>query len=288
MTDADRPDRRDLADGEVLAAYLDGETDEVTTARLERRLADEPALAARLDALAAARTRLQRLSEVRAPDDVRRRLRARIAEERAGGAPAHAAAPMVQRRRTWMAAVAPRLAVAVVALVALVALGAAVTQLLSGGASGSGAEQAAMGTSEPAGGAAAEDRGGAETGRAFDDTEAAAGVAGGSEAAAAGAPTGPVTQAAPTVEGDQEIVDRALRQPRRPPGNLRIRERRLRQRAGLATDRLCVAGLDALTVDLVQRGGRLVLALLLDAPAPQIVLVDPRTCEPQRLIPADS
>lgn len=277
MTDADRPDRGDLTDGEVLAAYLDGETDEVTTARLERRLADDPALAGRLDDLAAARARLQRLSEVRAPEEVRRRLHARIAEERATGTTGPAVTPTVeraQRRRAWMAAVAPRLAVAVVAVVALVVLGAAVVQLLGVGAADSGGESAAMEASEAADGRVADDLGGAE-------------VEGESREATADAGREPAAQEAPTVRSDDQIVDRALRQQRRRPGELRSRERRLRRRAGLAADRLCVVDLDAMTVDLVERDGRLVLALL-DPSGSQIVLVDPRTCAPERMVPAGS
>lgn len=277
MSDADRPDHDDLADGEVLAAYLDGGTDEVTTARLERRLAGDPALARRLDDLAAARARLQRLSEVRAPEEVRRRLRARITQERATSATAAATGPVErgQRRRAWMAAVAPRLAVAVVALVALVALGAAVVQLLGSGAPDSGSEGAAMAASEAAGTAETADLGGAEAERGSDQADAAA-------------DSEPAPRAVPTVRSDQQIIDRAVRQQPRRPGDLRARERRLRQLAGLPNDRLCVADLDALTVDLVERDGRLVLAVLVDAPGSQIVLVDPRTCAPERTIPAGS
>jgi anti-sigma factor RsiW len=264
----------------VLAAYLDGATDEVTTARIERRLAADPALAARLDELATVRARLQRLSQVRAPDDVRQRLRARLTEERMSDAAtdparvesAPAGGEQADRRRRWMAGVAPRLAVAVVALVAIVALGAAAVQLLGGvGASGSG-ERAAVADSDGGGEAAQEDAGAAE-GR---DQAATSPDAMPSEAAAAAD--------VPTVRRDQQVIARALRQERRTPRELRARERRLRRRAGLPTDQLCVTDLEGRTVDLVQRDGRLVLAVLVP-PGDQIVLVDPRTCAPERTIP---
>lgn len=289
MTDADQPDRDDLADGEVLAAYLDGETDEATSARLERRLATDPALAARLDALAATRARLQRLSDVHAPDDVRQRLRARLAEERAAGtAPTGVADGPRTGRRRWMTTVSPGLAAAVVALVAVVVLGAAAVQLLDLTVSDLGAEGAGLEASGPRDRAADADDGGEvdDLGGQTSGGRAEAGANGSAETAggAGSSEAAGVPRPAPTVQGDQQIVDRARRQPRRGPAELRARELRLRRRAALDTDRLCVRELDARTVDLVERDGRLVLAVLLDA-GEQIVLVDPRTCAPERTIP---
>jgi hypothetical protein len=93
-------------------------------------------------------------------------------------------------------------------------------------------------------------------------------------------------QAAAEVAGDAEIAARAERLRADPPENLRARERRLREQAGLPMARLCVRELRATTVDLVDEDGRVALAVMIRGASPQIVLLDPRTCAAIRTIPA--
>lgn len=137
-------------DGAVLAAYLDGDTDEVTTARLERRLASDPALGARLDAIAATRMRLQRVDGVPPPPGLADRIDIALRELRTEQRPASgtaAASPgevavapnsrlahATSRRRraaTLLAAAAGFLVVAVIGAGAVRGFGGLVT---SGGA----------------------------------------------------------------------------------------------------------------------------------------------------------
>lgn len=292
-------------EGALLAAYLDGDTDELTTARIERRLASDDAFAARLDALAAMRARLQRLDEIVVPPAVRTRLHERLDAERAASGDTDRrhvpgrAAPLgtedpgmtteVRRARRWPALAAPAPALAAAAAIVVVAvLGAAAVlgQLGTGGTAGSaeggvslqdqdgaaeGAPQAAAPAEEAAGDAAG---GGATT------AERAA-----SEAARGGGTRGD-QQAAAKVEGDADIAARAERLRDDPPSDLRARERRLRERAGLPTARLCVREVRATTVDLIDEDGRVALAVMVRGPSPQIVLLDPRTCAAIRTIPS--
>lgn len=285
-----------LDEGALLAAYLDGGTDEVTTARIERRLADDDALAERLDGIAATRARLQRLDEVAAPADVRARLREVLHAERAavdgadgaaGRAGRHAARDAggpADGRRRWSARAAPAMAaVAAVVLVAVLGAAAVLGQLGTGGS-----EESA------GGGVSLEADAGAEAGapQAAAPEDDAAGATGdgaaamdadgdGTDAARGG---GTDRQAAAEVDGDADIAARAERLRGDPPGDLRARERRLRDRAGLSTARLCVRELEAATVDLVDEDGRVALAVLVEGPSPQIVLLDPRTCAAIRTI----
>ncbi|HEX6255363.1 MAG TPA: hypothetical protein VFZ70_06090 [Euzebyales bacterium] len=259
-------------DGELLAAYLDSETDDTTTARLERRLADDAALAERLDAIAQVRMRMQRLSEVSAPDEARQRLREELARVRGGttvGGPAGADAPTgAGRRRWWALRAGPALAAAAVLVIAV--FGAATLLRPVGGSEESGeALVADEGDAAEAAGA-----GGADDAPQAD--EQPAGEAADTAAAQA--------QAAP-VDSDSEIATRALELRADAPDDLRARERQLRERAGLPTDRLCVTELDAATVDLVDEDGRVALAMLL-SDVDQIVLLVPRTCAAIRTIPA--
>lgn len=279
------PDARD--EGALLAAYLDGDTDEVTTARIERRLASDDALAARLDALAATRARLQRLDEVTAPADVRARLRERLQTERAGpDTDEHDVTTEVRRPRRWSVRAMPVLATAAaIVLVTVLGTAAVLGQLGSGG------------TEESAGGEVSlEDQAGAgaEEPQAAAPDEAAGRAAGGGAGAmtAESAASEPVRgddtrtdeQAVARVEGDAEIAARAERLRADPPGNLRARERLLRDQAGLPTARLCVGELRAATVDLVDEDGRVALAVMVRGASPQIVLLDPRTCAAIRTI----
>ncbi len=282
MSDPRDHDVDALDEGELLAAYLDGETDDVSTRRLERRLADDVALAARLDALAATRAQLQRLGQVEMPDDVRQRLRERLARERAPETPA--VAPRTRRQR-WRARFAPIAAAAAVALVAVVGL-ASVGPSLGGGGTEEAGESAAMAEPEaPPPELSAPAAGAAEDERAVDSAvgEEAADGTGGRDEAAEQSQDG-VARAPVTVDGDAEIAARAERLLEDPPASLRTRERRLRRRAGLPIEPLCVADLEASTVDLIEEDGRVALAVLLDRGADQIVLLDPQTCAPIRTV----
>lgn len=292
MTDSHDTEANALAEGELLAAYLDGATDEVATRRLERRLADDADLAARLDAIAAVRAQLQRLPGVTVPTAVRERLHERMAEERTP--PAAAAAPA--RRPWWTVRLAPIAAAAAIVLVAVLGAAAVLPQLTGGDAekSGgdSGAEAADVAMDDEAGGG--EGGGGAEDGGAAEDSgaqdEAAAAPQTLSDGTTDGSPTGSEAAAerdatgAAAVRDDADITARAQRLLDDPPADLGRRERRLRRAAGLGVQRSCVGDLDAATVDLVIQDGRTSLAVLLDDGAGQIVLLEPQTCAPIRMI----
>lgn len=271
MTATPDHDPEAVAEDALLAAYLAGETDDVTTARIEGRLADDADLSARLDALAEARGRLQRLSTVRAPDTARQRLRAQLASE-----------PDPRRRRADRSR--PRwLAPAAAAAVALALLGVgSLLGPLAGGEEEAGS--AAHGVADAEGNGGASDlqaAGEADAG----DTAAGADDAGGGDGAGAVARSAP--EAAAQVDSDADIAARLdqLRQ-RAPQVDPRVRERRLRRRAQLPAARLCVRDLDVAAVDLVDEDGRVTLAVLLRGPTRQIVLLDPRTCVPSRTIAA--
>jgi negative regulator of sigma E activity len=123
-------------EGELLAAYLDGETDDVTSARIERRLHTDPTVAAKLDALAHVRARLQRLDEVEPPAGFRERLDARLRSERAQGRPATPPATSMQpakARRTSRASRLMPFAVAASLLLLAVLGGAALLSVRTGG-----------------------------------------------------------------------------------------------------------------------------------------------------------
>jgi hypothetical protein len=270
-------------EGALLAAYLAGDTDDVTTARIERRLASDDALAARLDALAATRARLQRLDEVTVPADVRARLRVRLDAERAGGgAEGRDVTTEVRRAPGWSVRATPVMATAAaIVLIAVLGAAAVLGQFSTGG------------TEESAGGEVSlEGPAGAEAEAAPDEAgDRAAGGGAGAMAAesAASEPArggGADQQAAAEVAGDAEIAARAERLRADPPENLRARERRLREQAGLPMARLCVRELRATTVDLVDEDGRVALAVMIRGASPQIVLLDPRTCAAIRTIPA--
>lgn len=288
-------DARD--EGALLAAYLDGDTDEVTTSRIERRLAADDALAARLDALAATRARLQRLDEVAVPADVRARLRVRLGAERAAhgdaevrnvsaaqarhDAPDPTGATNVPRTRRWSLPAIPVMAAAA-ALVLVAVLGAAAVlgQLGVGGTAESGGAEVSLD-------AQAEAEADAPQAAVPQDDAADGAVGGGDGGAAADTARGGDTrgdQQAAKVDGDADIAARAQRLRDDPPASLRAREHRLRERAGLPTARLCVRELEAATVDLVDEDGRVALAVMVRGANPQIVLLDPRTCAAIRTI----
>lgn len=286
------PDAHD--EGAQLAAYLDGDTDELTTARIERRLAFDDAFAARLDALAATRARLQRLDEVVVPTGVRARLHERLEAERAArrgvdrgraltdvGHDDPDATTEVRRERRWPVRAAPVLAAAAaVVLVAVLGTAAVVGQLGTGGtAESAGAEVSLDAQAEGEPQAAAEPRAAAP-----DDEAAGAAESGAGPETADGAGTRGGEQAAARVEGDADIAARAERLRDDPPADLQARERLLRERAGLPTTRLCVRELRAETVDLIDEDGRVALAIMVRGARRQIVLLDPRTCAAIRTI----
>ncbi len=91
MTDSSAP-----ADDAALSAYLDGELSPAETAALDARIAADPALAARLDALADALVALRGVDAAVPPDGFEARLRTRLDTERrrgGAGAPPPAAPP---------------------------------------------------------------------------------------------------------------------------------------------------------------------------------------------------
>lgn len=297
------PDAHD--EGAQLAAYLDGDTDELTTARIERRLAFDDAFAARLDALAATRARLQRLDEVVVPTGVRARLHERLEAERAArrgvdrgraltdvGHDDPDATTEVRRERRWPVRAAPVLAAAAaVVLVAVLGTAAVVGQLGTGGtAESAGAEVSLDAQAEGEPQAAAEPRAAAPDDEAAGAAESGAGpetadgADGESARGADSAGTRGGEQAAARVEGDADIAARAERLRDDPPADLQARERLLRERAGLPTTRLCVRELRAETVDLIDEDGRVALAIMVRGARRQIVLLDPRTCAAIRTI----
>ncbi len=72
--------RPDPYDDDRLSAYLDGELDPAQAAELESRLAQDPALAAALDAVSDLLVALRGLDEVDPPSGYAERLRARSAK----------------------------------------------------------------------------------------------------------------------------------------------------------------------------------------------------------------
>lgn len=282
MSHPHEPGTDALDEGELLAAYLDADTDEVTTARVERRLQTDREFAARLDAVAATRARLQRLDQVAAPAAARAGLDARLAAERAGGpAPTREASPARERR--WRTInLAPLAAAAVLVVVAVIGVGSLVT---GGDDEGAGAAESSAVTQ-----AAGDVR--SEPAVAGDSGPAAANEAAGAAGGAGGMETGEpadrrdLSAPAPRADDDAEIRARALELLDEPVEDLAARERRLRRAAGLPVDRLCVDGLDASTVDVVDADGRVVVAVLLPGgELMQVTLLDPKSCVPIRMIP---
>jgi hypothetical protein len=303
----DRPhDAHDATDeGALLAAYLEGETDPVTTARLERRLAAEPELARRLDALADTVQRLRRVDAAQPPPGFRARLDERLraagaaqrttsGEEPGAAQPASSPQAVADRgtRRVsrWWRPLAAAAAVAVVAVMGA----AAVLNSLAGTAGDDAAESAAAGTSadevEDEAQAAAGDVA-TELPRAAADAAPGDGDAGGRDAGAAAMGQPEQSQAGtagvvPSVPSDARLADRlrAAADATRTPA---ARERALRQRAGLPTEPLCTRALQADAVDVVERGGRVVVAVLVTDGRPgRIEVLDPGTCAAVTTLPA--
>lgn len=276
MDEHGRPMSNARDEGELLAAYLDAEIDEITAARLTRRLRDEPQLAARLDAIARTRMRLQRLDGVTPPAQFRDRLAARLAAERTEvESPQARAQAQAPRRR-----LAPLVAAAAIVLVAV--LGATgVLRFL--GAAGSAASGGGESADIPAAAPEAANRDDSAAAAAGDQTgqDSAGGTGEGSAAEGEALAAAPV----PNVTNDADISSRirdVLREPRVDPAQ---RERELREAAGLSTDTSCAAEVQASAVDLVrQNGDLLITALAADRQPPQIVVLDARNCTQIRVV----
>ncbi|MBW3603326.1 MAG: hypothetical protein KY460_00200 [Actinobacteria bacterium] len=286
MSDRHDTDADALDEGVLLAAYLDGDTDDMTTRRLERRLAEDARLAARLDAIAETRAQLQRLDDVRATSAARQRVKDELARHRETPEVTRAQRPATLR---WVTRFAPLAAAAAVAVIAVLGL-ATVLPALSGGDSAQ-EESGAQGAAEEGGGV---DAGGDDSDDGADGgleaaaeapqalSEESSGRSGSETAADATAVAPPAT-----VTGDADIVARAERLRDGPSTDLRRRERRLRRDAALPAGPTCVDDVDAATVDLIVEDGRTALAVLLDDGSGQIVMLDPTTCAPIRMISTD-
>lgn len=270
-------------EGELLAAYLAAETDDLTSARIERLLRDDPRVAERLDALARTRQRLQRLDDVRPPPGFRERLDDRLRAERVartdGGG--HDAASERSRRGRWLdrRRFAPLAAAAAFVLVAVIG-GAS---LLSVGGS---VEESAETAADSAAEAPAADAPAAEPFAAPDSGgEAAAGEdAAGAQQQPPGETDedGAVARALPQVTADADISSR-LRDQARSTDEPAVREGNLRRRSGLRAQPLCLTDVDATAVDLVERDGRTLLAALVtDEAGRHVALFDPENCTPLR------
>jgi hypothetical protein len=256
-------------EGELFAAYLDAQTDEVTTARVERLLRQDPQAAARLDAIARTRARLQRLDGAVPPDGFRDRLDARPRAERGEARQT----PVASGTRTSANRFAPLAAVAALVLVAVLGVGALLSQV-----EGSGSEESAGGGAELDAQAPAATSGDAPLAGADDQaTEEGAGAAAAQEEEEQEVRT-TAEAAAPQVGGDADIA-RRLERPAQSTRDPSAREAELRAEAGLPAGPVCVEDVDASAVDLVERDGELVLvALVAGRNGPRVVVFNPQEC----------
>ena len=293
-------------EGELLAAYLAAETDDLTSARIERRLLEDPEVADRLDALARTRQRLQRLDDVRPPADFRARLDARLRAERAGrtdpasGAVAASTHAGERSARTaggrrhrgrrfdtrWLTPLATAAALVVVAVIGGTALWNMSAGTSSEESAGSAADTAAEAEGPVAEPFAAPDSGGESAeggGESAEGGDAAGGEAAQQELSDradqdAGGPDAAAADALPRVTADADIAAR-LRDQARSTDQPAEREAELRRRSGLPPQTLCLTDSAATAVDLVERDGRAVLtALVADGSGARVVLFDPGDC----------
>lgn len=141
MTDHDLP--QPAADEEALSAYLAGEMTDAQAAAFEQRMADEPALAARLDALAAALFALGDFEHVEPPAGFDRRLDQRLADERSESVAAPVDLSAYRRRKQlWLG---------IGTAAAVIAVGAVMGGSVLRGVGGGGADMAAEGAAGEAG-----------------------------------------------------------------------------------------------------------------------------------------
>lgn len=224
MTD-DPHSHRQAGDGELLAAYLADELDDLEVRRLERRLLDDPQLRRRLDAVHDAVLAVRAPDDVDLPDGLAARLDDRLRAEAVGASgPAVAAAPTrAPAGRPSAGGVVtpwwrrPVAAVAAVSLLGVVAVSSVVIGTLGGGgddttvtamsAQDEGAEEAAVGPESGAGAAAAqaspEAAAEADTGAAGADDAADTDTGAAAEAPA----VGPLIEASPAGLVDAPALD---------------------------------------------------------------------------------
>lgn len=277
-------DMRNRDDGELLAAYLDGELDDIGTARLERRLRTDTQLAARLDAIAHTRGRLQRLDAVEPPAGFRQRLDDRLAAERSSSS-------AIRQRRAHLRRWQPLVAAAALVLILVTGAGIVLSPRASELVTTDADDAAEAGMAEPEAPAAVEDDGAAgaveKEGADGEDLmlapESATGV--------------------PVVENDTELAalfrDLLTQEPAGAEERagatdpIEAQERREREVAGLEPADSCLARAalpgTPLAVRVADVAGERLLAIatrLGDSPeSGQIVLLDPASCEPRRVVP---
>lgn len=160
LPDGEPPDGGpgDRTDGELLAAYLDDDLDDLDVRRLERRLLDDADLRRQLDVLHETVVALQRPDATVPPDGLTDGIRRRVASAPAPEAPTPSRAPSPPWWRRPVAAVA---AVGLLGVVAVSALGigaltgpATEQEVAAMDADGAEAEAEAAGPQDPPGGEA--------------------------------------------------------------------------------------------------------------------------------------
>jgi len=270
-------------EGELLAAYLAAETDDLTSARIERRLVEDAQVSARLDALARTRQRLQRLEQVQPPPGFRARLDARLRAERATphAQAVRAGARVSSVRRERSRRFAPLATAAALVLVAVLG-GVALLNSVGGSAEESAGQVTDTAADQPA---TAEEPLAAEPFAAPESGEQ--GAAGGESSGADGGAAADQDDAGtldaragtlPRVDADADIAAR-LRDAAQATDEPALREVDLRERSGLPPQPLCLAGSDAAAVDLVERdGSALLVALTPGGEGSRVVLFDPGDC----------
>lgn len=122
----------DAPDDAQLAAYLDGELDELSARRLEARLAEDPELGRRLDRIHDVLLALREPDEVEPPPGLSERLTARLEQEGASAARPAAARPRATetRREGWLSSWYRQLGTAAAVLVGLALLGGGLIALV--------------------------------------------------------------------------------------------------------------------------------------------------------------
>ena len=167
MTDSSYSDIGQPEDGELLAAYLDDDLDEVTARALERRLEADAALRDNLDAIHNVMLRMRRVDEVDVPDDVQERIRARVAQRSSAEAPGSMSARGRRRASVpghaptpwWRRPIAAAAAIGLLGILAISSLGIISVGGLEGDDSGGRQEAAVTAQADEAG----EEAGGADS-----------------------------------------------------------------------------------------------------------------------------
>ena len=164
--------------GEMLAAYLAGELDDVSTARIERALLDDAELRAQLDGIHDTVIALRQVDDVEPPADLRQRLTDHLTnlEQPPAAKPKRTARERQSQPAWWRRPITAAAAFALVGIVAISSLA-----VLSGGSG----DEAASDTAMMAQSAEGEEAGGEE--RAEVDGDSAEAPAAATESAAGGA-----------------------------------------------------------------------------------------------------